>query len=53
MKLTTEQRAIILENLDQMQRALKESQDILKDMTKTTSEFEKCGHRLKKIAKDI
>lgn len=53
MKLTAEQRAIILENLDQMQKALKESKDILKGMEKTTSEFEKCGHRLKRIAKDI
>ena len=52
MKLTAEQRDIILENIDQMQKALKESKDILKDMTKTASEFEKCGQRLKKIAEE-
>ena len=53
MKLTAEQRAIILENLDQMQKALRESQDILKDMTKTTSELKECGHRLQETAKHI
>ena len=49
MNLTEEQRKIILENLESMQKALRESQEILKDMTSTTSEFKDKAERLKEI----